>query len=164
LIRKQNIDKVKESMYMRLKKILYIMIIGMLVAPTAQSITAYAANTADSPFQFTLVTANSSTMYTENRDKTNDTSVYVYPTSLVGATKVGAAIRGKEATGSYTDVSAALYYYTTTKAYRVDNYAYERSCPKVALGIFAIDGNGSTSGVWSPDCANQYSYPLMPHS
>lgn len=146
-----------------IKKALCITMMWLLLMPLGKGISVYAANTADSPFDFSLAVANTSPMFTEYRVKTNRTSVYVYPMTLTGATKVGVSIRGKKDNGALGDVTAANYYYTSPRQYRVDNYAYENGYSSVALGIQAIWGNGSTTGVWSPDCANQSSYPQMPH-
>ncbi len=149
---------------MKLKKILCVITIGLLMAPAFYAVAAYAANTEDSPFSFSMTPSYTLPMYTSYRAKTNDTSVYVYPTAMSGVTKVGVSIKGKKEDGSTGDVTAASYYYTSIGQYRVDNYAYERGYSEVALGCrFMLGTNGATSGVWSPDCANQSSYPQMPH-
>lgn len=148
---------------MKLKKTLCIITIGLLLTPICHAITVYAANTADSPYQFALTTSYTSPIYTSYRQKQDPSSSYVYPTSLSGVTKVSVSIRGKNDNGMYDDVTAAHYYYTTTRAYRVDNYVWENGYEYASLGGKSLSGNGTTSGVWSPDCANQSAYPQMPH-
>ncbi|MCM1494461.1 MAG: hypothetical protein NC089_01520 [Bacteroides sp.] len=154
---------------MKVKHILIGMAALVMLAPAVKGITSYAANTADSPYSFSLTTANTTPAYTEFRAKTDDSSIYVNPLAMTGSlSRVGVVVRARsELNGSISTVGLTgtkNYYYTIVgRGYRVHNLVKENGYSYASVGFYSQNGTGTASGVWSPDCANEGLYDEMPY-
>lgn len=142
----------------------FIAVVLCLVAMVSMlGITAYAANTTDDSFTVDCFLAISS--HTDYRVKTNTSAVYCkWTKASEGSTKVNASVHGKINYGDWIDknftclADGTYVDHVVCKvgtAYEIHSTAYENGQPNVC--VWMSTGKTETlSGVWSPDCAGNY--------
>lgn len=155
---------------MKVKRILIGMAALVMLAPAAKGIVTYAANIEDSPYSYSLTTANTSPIYTEFRKKEDASSIYVKPLAMTGSlSRVGVVVRARrEADGPISTVGLTgtkhYYYMIAGRGYKVYNLVKENGYSYASVGFHSQNGIGTASGVWSPDCANEGLYSEMPYT
>lgn len=123
----------------------------LLVSSSGMTVAAYAANTADTPWHYTV--AASSSANTESRAKTNQSRVYFNCESVSGSGVVQPCGKQKGSTyywGSKYPVNKGLQYlksmiYENRPENNVTVYCYLRFTNNSSSAKF------SSSGLWSPD-------------
>lgn len=140
---------------------LVLLTVGMMV--TTVSAAEGTPNTGDTPYSF-YFEPTSGWRYTEWRNKTNNTSVYINlaqaPANYTRCHVQG----GKGDWGDNVNVSSVTYetygssdaIVVRTGKWRIRQTVYEHGKNKARIQFVATSETGVVAGLWSPDCAGSY--------